>query len=606
MAKKISQKDAQASLVAMVQEETNLYNKEQFWITDKVAFNMREMIKEFRKMYYGIFDDPNDPITGEEKLYVPLTRMLIDAIRKNVDLDPKDIRFRSVNPKKTDITKMLRAFVRKWLSDTYFNHSLNQMIFQTTIDGTAVWKTYTDDKGNIVKKNVDILNIYIDPTAESIQETQRFTERLLMTKDEVLGMDWENTKGFKVQNELEVEDGNAAKRLGEYGDVYESWGEFPTYLIKAANGEDYSGEDMNTFTESQVVVSGFDTGAVMFHYAGENEFKDQFGNVIKPYEEAWYVKVPGRWYGVGIAETVMGLQNWINTTVNLRIKKNTLSQLGLLKVRRGSKVTAQMLKNLVSKGVIELGDPERDLTQLQIAESGAGSYQDEATAKQWAQDVTSVFDISLGDLPASTSATGAVIQDKQSRSAYALVVESMEHFLQRWMDRQVVPKLPAMMKKEDHYIFYSDFDDIKEVRDSVVASMAMESLKKSKSVPTKEELQTAINRAQQKIEDNGDIFFDKLEEMVASGLYAEVFVTNAEIDVAVTVRNLLELRNGLPPEAANEMTAEALDLLGIRVPQSLKAPIQPQQQLGGQADPENVQSDQQLVTAANTISNEQR
>jgi len=182
MAKQISQDEAQKALFALVQEEITRNEKEQFWITDKVAFNMREMIKEARKNYWGVYDEPYDQITGEEKVWVPATRMLVDAVRKNVDLDPKDVRFRSVDPKRTGLTHLVRGYTRKLLSAIYFNHTLNQTIFQTSMDGTAVWKTYTDEKGNIVRKDVDILNVYIDPTADSIQETPIFTELIVTGK----------------------------------------------------------------------------------------------------------------------------------------------------------------------------------------------------------------------------------------------------------------------------------------------------------------------------------------------------------------------------------------------------------------------------------------
>lgn len=608
MAKKISQEEAQKLLIAEVVKEVTKYEKGQFWITDKVAFNMREMIKQFRKNYWGIYDDPTDNITGEERLWVPLTRTLVDAVRKNINIDPKHVRFRSINPRKAraHITHLVRGFTRQWLSNIYFNHILNQTTFTTAVDGTDVWKTYTEN-GKVIRKDVDLLNVYIDPTADSIQDAYRFTERVLMTRTEMNRMDWENTNKFKVQEDLEKEDGDAAKKTGEFGDVYESWGFYPKHLVLAAAGLEYSEQDEMEELESQVVISGIDTGHVLFHFAGENTTKDKLGNVIKPYEEAWYIKVPGRWYGIGIAETIMRLQEWINTIVNLRIKKNTMAQLGLLKVRRGSKVTQQMLKNLVSKGVIELADPDRDLTQLQIAEAGASSYNDEEVARRWAQDVTAVFDSALGDLPASTSATGAVIQDKQQRSAFQLITESMEHFVQRWMDRHVLPNIPEMIKSQEYVTFFRDFEDVQKLREAVVASLAMEKLNKSGTrLPSEQELVEEMNKAMRKLESQGDLFFEVIDEIIAEGLETEVFMTNAEIDVATTVRNLIELRGGMDQQAAAEMTAEAMDLLGLEVPQALRSPLQSQPQQPANVAPQATPTEQSIVTEANVLNSEQR
>lgn len=600
----MDQREAQEKLISRVNKEITQYEQGQYWITDKVAFNMREMIKEFRKNYWGIYDDPLDPVTKKEKIWVPLTRTLVDTVRKLVDIDPKDLRFRSSNRKQYHLTHLIRGYMRRWLSRTYFNHKINQAIFTITVDGTEVWKTYMVD-GKIRTKDVDLLNVYIDPTADSIQEAYRFTERVLMTSSEMKKMDWDNTDDFKVQKDLEKNSGETSvKKSGEYGDVYECWGLFPKNEIYAAMGMDAGDDDSEI--EAHVVVSGFDTGNVLFHFAEENKTRDNDGNIIKPYEEAWYIKVPGRWYGIGIPETVMQLQWWINTVVNLRINKNTVAQLGLLKIRRGANVTQQMVSNLVSKGVITLGDPERDLQQLRVDEAGQSSYNDEQTAKGWAQEVTSVFDINLAELPASTSATGAAIQDKQARSAFTLVVESIEHFLQRWVDRQVMPKLPAQIKAEGVATFYRDFDDIREVREQIALSLVNDWMNKQRTVPTEQEMLAELDRVMRRLEKRGDLLLKATSDIITKGIDTEVFVTNTEIDTGVVVRNLLELRQGVDQQAMNEMTAEALDLLGLRVPESLKRqPVAPE----GEVTPTEALPDvsaTSLVTDANTMTNEQR
>ena len=88
-------------------------------------------------------------------------------------------------------------------------------------------------------------------------------------------------------------------------------------------------------------------------------------------------------------------------------------------------------------------------------------------------------------------------------------------------------------------------------------------------------------------------------------MVTEVFMTNAEMDIGVTVRNLIELRGGLDPQASADMTAQVLDLLGLEVPKSLKQPQQMQPQ-PGQGDMQAVMSDVQQVTSANTMNSEQR
>ena len=62
----------------------------------------------------------------------------------------------------------------------------------------------------------------------------------------------------------------------------------------------------------------------------------------KPYEESWYTKVHGRWYGKGVAEKVMNLQLYLNTILNTRVSRAIVQQLGLFKIKRGSNITPQI------------------------------------------------------------------------------------------------------------------------------------------------------------------------------------------------------------------------------------------------------------------------
>lgn len=600
MAKKYDQDQARKLLVSEVVKEVTKYEQEQFWITDSIALNMREMIKQFRKNYWGIYDTPIDPITKQKKFWVPLTQLLVDAVRKSVDPDQKDVRYRSLRMRGNKFVHLLRGFTHRWLSRHYFDHTLNQSVFTMAVDGTTVWKTYFYN-GKIIRKDVDLLNVYIDPTADSIQDAYRFTERVLMSKDEVMAMDWENTDKFTTEEDLEKNSGAAERKQGEFGDTYVSYGKYSKCLVMAANGVDI--EDDGTEIEAHIVISGIDTGNLQFHFAEENKTTDNEGNIIKPYEEGWYIKVPGRWYGKGVAETVLYLQEWINTIVNLRIKKNTVAQLGLMKVRSGSKVTQQMLQNLVAKGVIELANMN-DLENLPVNEAGESSYRDEQVARGWAQDITSIFDSSVNDMPASTTATAAVIGDREKKSAFALINESIEHLVKRWMDRHFLPNVPEMVRKDKYVTFFDSFDDVVKVREMVASQLVMDALKSSDTIPSEEVVDREYQNILSQLEQDKDMFFEVLDDVITEGLEAEVFMTNAEVDVAVMVRNLIELRNGVDPESFREMTAEAFDLLGLRVPSSLMNPT-PQELPQGQPDV-TIPSEQQLVTAATTIGNEQR
>lgn len=598
-----------AKAVAIIKEEVQKYDEPMFFVTEKVAFSMRDLIRKLRKNYWGIFDtDKKDKVTNKDNIWVPLTRLVVDTVRKNVDVDSRDTNVFARNKQGIVTAKIIRNYVRDWQNRSFFGEALNDLILDLCIDGTAVWKTLpTRRNGKLVldRRKVELLNCYLDPNAESIQAAFRFTERSLMTADEVEGMDWMNNENIKTTTNLHRAEKDLTNTVsnGNYVDVYEMWGKIPESLI---TGQEFKRKE-NKMVDGRIVVSGIETGDIRVHVIERNTFKDADGNIIKPYEEARFIKVSNRWYGVGPAEMVLQLQEWVNRVVNLRIKKNTNASLGLFKIRNGSGVTQQQLDNLVSSGVIKLNNLD-DMDNMRIDEAGNGSYEDEKIAKQWAFEVTSTYDTARGaPLPASASATATVIEDRNSKSAFIIIKEAIGLFQERWMTRHVLPYIPKLIKQESLIKIFADFEDIEMLRQRVVAQVAMKELDKTYDktgiVPTMEEVLFAMEDAMNRLRTDGDLFVDTVEDIVANQYDVKVVFTNEEMDVALTVQNLLALAPMIPPSAQQQVLAQAIDLLGLDVPKELLT-VQPPQQPGmpggqpGQV-PSMAPTEQQLTTGAN-------
>lgn len=603
----MTNEDIQREALAIVRGEVTKYQDAQFFVTEKVSFVIRPLVRLLRKNYWGVFDEPKDPITGRKKVFAPFTALVVNSVRKNSDMDSKDVNFRSNNGREgIPITSLVRAYVKEWMRKSSFGEALNDLILTLCIDGTVVWKTFTH-QGKLIRTQVDLLNVYIDPTADSIQSAPRFTERALMEVDEVKAMDgWMNTDEVTANAAIHRTERDLFQvfTASTMTDVYETWGLIPEKLI---TGKD----DDKKMIEGHIVVSGLDGSASggKVHLIERNTNKDKDGNIIKPYEECRYIKVPGRWYGLGPAEMILMLQEWINIIVNLRINKNTNASLGLFKVKKGSGITQQMLSNLVSRGVIQLANMD-DLDNFQIDEAGAGSYKDEDVAKQWGFEVTSTFDISRGaPMPSTATATGAVIEDRNAKTAFVLVREAVGLFLERWFDRHALPAMVTGMKKDKKVRFAGDLDDIEKIRTRVVSYLAMQKLdemQKQGVVPTEEELTVSMDEAMQRLRDDKDLFMEVVGDIVASGLDTKVYFTNEEMDVGVTVSNLLQMAQVIPdPDAQRDFVIQGLDLLGLEVPESLRSRKVAQMPQDGMAPAKPSapvapgMSDQPLVTDAN-------
>ena len=439
--------DIAREAIALVEGEKQMWENATVFVTDKIAFNIRNLIRALRKNYWGIFDSPTDPVTGRKKIWIPLTETVVDTYTNNIDIDTKDINLRAKFARAVGITALLRTIIKNWLDNHFFGEKLDEMERALSIDGSHVWKTIEVKNPNGRKDmklvDVDLLNLYFDFTgSESLQEKYRVTERALLTSDEIKAMtDWIDTDDIQGKGSLHPTEPSLGSTAGgtsdsttKFNDVWETWGKIPLRLI---TGMKKDTEEV----EGHIVVSGLETGDKRAHLIEKNVKKDSDGNTIRPYEEVHTKRIQGRWLGRGPAEAVMMLQLWINIIVNIRITRSYISQLGLFKIKKGSGVTPQSLANLSTSGAVLVNNMD-DIESFVMQEASQASYTDEEKVTGWAEKVTATFPTVTGEpLPSSKSATGQVLETRAAISSFKMIKDNIGFFLQRWLKRQAFPIL---------------------------------------------------------------------------------------------------------------------------------------------------------------------
>lgn len=542
------------------------------FVTDKVAFMMRNLIKLLRKNYWGIFDEPNDPITGRKKIWIPVTESTVEGVVKNIDIDAKDINFRAKKSSAVALTGLVRSAVKRHLDDMFFGELLDETERQMCIDGTAVWKTIEkkdeDGKYSFEVYQVDLLNFAIDATSKNIQEASGVVERALITKEEFDEMDVSFNKEeveltrIASPNDVDLDVSNQSNV--DMVEMFEYWGLIPERLI--------DGKEKNKkLVNGRILCSG----KKKFIVHEIEKLKGEY----KPYEEVRYNKIAGRWYGKGPAEKIMMLQTWMNTIVNIRINRSYVSQLGLFKIRKGSGITAQQLSKLGENGAIELTNLA-DLEQLVMQEASQASYKDEDNILSWVERVTNSFQIVTGEqLPASTPATTAVIQNRNAQSAFTMVKEELGMFLQRWMTRHVLPIIKKNLTKDEIIQLTDSPEELRAIDDKIINGLAVKELRKIKEsgkLVNEQQVLNAIDTARQKFEQMGDQrFFKIIEDLELTEYDTTVTITNEDIDKAVAVTNLISMLQttaqlpqlGIDPA---DVARQIFDLMGLTPPKTMK------------------------------------
>lgn len=592
MAKKIDIDIAQEAITLIKREKTQWESSTAF-ITEKVAFNMRNLIRQVRKNYWGVFETPIDPITGRKKIWIPLSETMVENVVKNIDIDTKDINFRAKNNNAIPLTHVARSSVKNRLDDMYFGEDLDEFERQLSIDGTAIWKTIEvnkDGKKTFEIKNVDLLNFYIDPTAKSIQEAESVIERALMTPDEVSKMKgWVNNKNVEGKLNLNRNDAEfntvvsaVRSEAGKLVEVFERWGLMPLSFI---TGKD---KDKDTFVHGRIIASNIESDAKI-HLIELNKRKDENGSVgLKPYEEAWLTRIPGRWYGKGVCEKLLMLQLYLNTIVNIRVSRSYVSQLGIFKIKRGSGITPQMIGRLATNGAVAVQDMD-DIQQMVMQEASQASYNDEQNIQSWSERLTSAFQVVTGEqLPASTTATVGAIQAQNAQSQFTLIKEGVGMFLQRWLKRHALPILVKDFKKSDIVSLTGDIQQLQEFDDLVIKKLTdqeIEKMIKDGKEVTIQEIQEAEEEAREELAKMGDVRFAEIFDNInISDFDVQVFVTNEETDKSVLVQNLVSVLQ-VAPEFREQIIQNIFDLMGLRFKPLQQSQVQglPPQQQEGQA-----------------------
>lgn len=565
------------------------------WITDKVGFKMRDLIRTCRKNYWGVFDEPNDPRTGREKTWIGVTMSTVEDIVKNIDMDAKDVNFKARYPEGEHVTEIVRGIAQEKMDKMMFGELLDADERVLGIDGTFVWKTWKQGK-HLRRESVDLLNFYIDPQARSIQDALRVTERCISTPGAVAKMSgWYNTSGLVGATNLNANDGDTGAMMAQNKtvnelDVWETWGLIPEYLVTGKKAD-------TKMIEGHIVVSGLQAGKPTCHLIEKNTRVDYNGNSVKPYEECRYATVQGRWYGVGPAERLLALQEYLNTVVNIRINRSYVSQLGLFKIRKGQGITPAILAKLPSNGAISVNQMD-DIEQFQIAGPDATSYKDEEVIRSWAQRLTQAYDITAGEtMPASATATSSAITNANAKTGFSMPKDAIGFFVERWMDKHALPIWAESVTVGD--VVRISGDALDEVIERVVASkatMILEEMRKQNLVPSQQAFEDANKQAADILKKKGSMFIELLQDIIAKNVETRVYMTNEKLDVPVTVQNLLTLLQ-VAPEYRDDTVKEVFDLLGLRRPSGKQMP--PEQM--GSAMKSPMESMQQLTTRASTM-----
>lgn len=461
---------------------------------EDASFNIRETLKRAYKNYLGIFDQPYDQNTGRKKIFTPLTHNIVDSISKPVSIEPEAIKIKPITEESRGNARVIDMvmpyfYTEMGLRELYKKFTLYLALFGTQVtvkdwyyeevevsdeaDPTVqvlltegfARKEKTKDKTRIVKTDrprirlVNVLDLYVPFTAESLAwacKNASVILRSVQTVDQIQANpiyddeskallrgttfsrnDTRNSDALDQYNTAAYLGRNPTAKTGGWQDffrqerpivdIFERYGMVPKSWITL------KAEDALQFVPAIITCASDSSGGTMRTLSVR---LSPFG-AEGPFEEAWFNKLPNRWYGEGLGERLTPLQIWHNEIVNTRRNNEMLTQNRMFIYKKGS-VNPNDFRARPAGGIGVQN--MTDVTPLNMPDVASSSFQEDAYLEGAAQRLAGA-----AMTPIQKKATATEVENIQANSnlTYNELRENMEDYLSRVFNRHIIP----LMKK---------------------------------------------------------------------------------------------------------------------------------------------------------------
>jgi hypothetical protein len=394
-------------MLATIQKEKKEFENDNIQIVNGYSFNQKNTVNKIYLAYNSKFLNGDMDDEGQRKFYFNINRNPCKVTTKAIDFDTKHINLETAgggNPLKT---WFFERDLKYWMKDQNFGAVLNRLFFELPIFGSVVIKI-VDGKPEFV----DIRNFIVEQSADSLDKAEYIIEKHLYTPKEL--EDVGEKLGWKGVNEAIEE---FRKSDSHYITVYERYGE----------EEDISPNGKKTYEYRRTYIADVGVNKIDEHLGHISNYAGVILGTDKvekhPYWEFHLEKIPGRWLGVGIVETLFDAQVRVNEISNLQAKSSFWSALRLWQTRDPG-----INRNLfVDTANGEILNSEQEITQIDMADRNLSGYETETS--KWMQnrdELTFSYDVVRGErLPAGTPLGSARLAAAQSGSHFDQLRENI-------------------------------------------------------------------------------------------------------------------------------------------------------------------------------------
>lgn len=417
--------------------EVEDFKSKQIQVVPGLSYNQYETLNRIFYYHNSKFSNRGgamDPIDedGDRMYFININKNPCMVCTKAIDFDTKNIRLLTVEGGQPTKTWFMERDLKYWMRDKEFGKKLNRLFKELPVYGSAVWKMIEG-----CPYFVDLRNFVVDPSADTLDDSGYITELHFMTVPQFRAkgkeMGWPSDKiNEAVKKYREMKKTSHIKlieRYGECGELQDN-GEV-NYTWKRTFVADVGNDEYDQSTKLKIDRAGV--------VLASEEWEGH------PYREFHMGKMPGRWLGVGVVESLFEPQIRVNELANLQTKSSYWAALRVFQTRDGA--AGRNLSTDVKNGEVLTTDSE--ITPVNMEDRNLAFFNDQYNL--WLKnrdELTFSYDVVQGErLPAGTPLGSAQIAQAQTLSYFEQIQENVALDIKEVLYEDIIP---SFQKESSH------------------------------------------------------------------------------------------------------------------------------------------------------------
>lgn len=411
-----------------INREIEDFKSKDITIVPGFYFNQYKTIEKIYFYYNSKYQTGEIDSDGDKKYFYNISKNPCKVFSKAIDFDTKNIRLLTAGGGDPIKTWFMERDLKYWMRDKQFGKILNRIFRELPIFGSVVLKVidgqpyFVDLRNFVVQQSQDNLR-----GMNYIIEVHNFTP--VQFKKVAKKMKWgDDAVNETIEKYHQMKDTSHIRVYERYGEVEEDDKYVYKRVFIADVGVDEYDQRGNLQTEKQGVTLSSE---------------EWDGN---PYWEFHAEKMPGRWLGIGVVESLFEPQVSENERVNLQSKTAYWSSLRLFFSRDPN--MAGNLSTEKRNGDVLIG--EDPITQIDMSDRNLAFFND--LHERWMKnrdELTFSYDVIQGErLPAGTPLGSAQIATTQTLSYFEQIQEDIALDLKQLLYKIIIPSFQKENNKE--------------------------------------------------------------------------------------------------------------------------------------------------------------